>query len=244
MALKIFRPGFLSLSEDKDLCENIKNIFGFYPGNIFLFKLAFRHKSAAHELKDGVKDSNERLEYLGDAILSAIIAEFLFKKYPFKDEGFLTELRSKIVNRNHLNKLAIRLGIDKLVELGSDIQNQPKSIYGDAFEALLGAIYLDKGYEFTRRIVIDNIIKLHVDVNELKSTESNFKSKLIEFTQKEKLSLEFNFIGEEGSGNYKYYLIEVLIQGKSYGRGQDFSIKAAEQAAAEQACIKLHINGI
>ena len=112
----MFKPVKAHFSSEKELFEAINNIFGFYPGNIFLYKLAFRHKSVAHELKKGLKDSNERLEYLGDAILSAVVADYLFKKFPYKDEGFLTEMRSKLVSRNQFNQLAIKLGIDKIIQ--------------------------------------------------------------------------------------------------------------------------------
>ncbi|MCF8296873.1 MAG: ribonuclease III [Saprospiraceae bacterium] len=239
--MKVFNPVKAHFSSEKDLFESIKNIFGFYPGNIFLYRLAFRHKSVATELKDGVKDSNERLEYLGDAILSAVVADYLFKKFPYKDEGFLTEMRSKLVSRSQFNKLAIKLGVDKFVNSTQDSNNIPKSIFGDAFEALIGAIYLDKGYEFTRKIIIEKIIKIHLDIEEIESTDKNFKSKLIEWVQKEKMNLEFKVVEEIGEGNYKQYLVEVFIDEVSYGMGQDFSIKAAEQNAAEKACIKAEI---
>ena len=143
--MSVFKPVKAHFSEDKDLYESIKNIFGFYPGNIFLYKLALTHKSVAEEIKEGVKDSNERLEFLGDAILGSIVADFLFKKYPFKDEGFLTETRSKIVSRFQLNHLSLKLGLDKLIVSSSDKQTNARSILGDAFEAFVGAMYLDKG---------------------------------------------------------------------------------------------------
>lgn len=239
--MKVFNPVKAYFSSEKDFFESIKNIFGFYPENIFLYRLAFRHKSVAHELKDGIKDSNERLEFLGDAILSAAVADYLFKKFPFKDEGFLTEMRSKLVSRNQFNKLAIKLGIDKFVQSTQDANNVPKSIYGDAFEAFIGAIYLDKGYDFTKKLIIEKIIKIHLDIEEIESTDKNFKSKLIEWVQKEKMSLDFKVVGEIGEGNFKQYIVEVFIDEESYGQGQDFSIKAAEQNAAEKACIKADI---
>ena len=144
MTFDVIKPIRVFLSEDKQLFVALKNIFGYYPGNIFLYKLAFRHKSQAIELNNGNRVSNERLEYLGDAILSAVVADHLFKMFPYKDEGFLTEMRSRIVSRVQLNKLSQKMGIN----------NVYRSMKGDAFEALIGAIYLDKGYNFTRQIII------------------------------------------------------------------------------------------
>ena len=239
--MKVFKPVKARFSSEKDLFEAIKNIFGFYPGNIFLYKLAFRHKSVAQELKKGLKDSNERLEYLGDAILSAVVADYLFKKFPYKDEGFLTEMRSKIVSRNQFNNLAIKLGIDKIIQSTQDANNIPKSINGDAFEAVIGAVYLDKGYDFSKKLIIEKIIKIHIDIEELESTDKNFKSKLIELVQKEKKNLEYKVVNEVGEGNFKQYVVEVFIDEVSFGKGQDFSIKGAEQSASEKACIKVGI---
>jgi len=223
--------------------ESIKNIFGFFPGNIFLYKLALTHKSVATEIKEGVKDSNERLEYLGDAILGSIVADYLFKKFPFKDEGFLTETRSKIVSRAQLNNLSIRLGLNKLIESASNSNSQNgKSINGDAFEAFIGAMYLDKGFAFAHRIVTENIIKVHLDLDELVEKEVNFKSKLIEWAQKERKEIEFKVIKEQGSGNTKQYISKVFIDGVPHEQGVDFSIKGAEKLAAEKTFQQLSLN--
>jgi ribonuclease-3 len=216
----------------------IKNIFGFYPGNISLYKLAFRHKSASAELKNGFKINNERLEFLGDAILSAVVADFLFKKFPFKDEGFLTELRSKIVSRSQLNKLSEKLGLNKLIQT-TDSSSFNRSILGDAFEALIGAIYIDKGYQFTSKIILGRIIKYHLNIDEIESTEVNFKSKLIEFAQKEKKTVEFVVVDEVGYGYQKYYVINALLDKIVLGQGKDTAIKKAEQNASEDALNKL-----
>ncbi len=223
-------------SSDKQLFQSIKNIFGYYPGNIFLYKLAFRHKSAAKEVINGVRVSNERLEYLGDAVLSSAIADYLFKKFPYKDEGFLTEMRSKIVNRAQLNKLSKKLGLDRFLESENDSKNLCKSINGDAFEAVIGAMYLDKGYNFTRKIIIKRIINLHLDIDEIEKLESNYKSKLIEWSQKEKKELEFNVIDEVGDGYNKQYVVQVLVNKKAISQARDYSIKGAEQIASEKAC--------
>lgn len=235
-------PGFVRvwLSKDKNLAQAIKNIFGFYPGNIFLYQLAFRHKSAAVESHNGHKISNERLEYLGDAVLGAVVADYLFKKFPYKNEGFLTEMRSRIVSRSSLNKLSQKLGLDILVSLISDNKSVFKSVNGDAFEALIGAIYLDMGFQFTRRIIIKRIIELHVDVETLQKTEVNFKSRLLEWGQKEKRNIEFIVKSESGEGYRKQYQIEVRLDGTAMANASDYSIKGAEQLAAEKAWNQLH----
>ncbi len=232
--MSVFKPVKAHFSEDKELFESIKNIFGFYPGNIFLYKLALTHKSVASEIKEGVKDSNERLEYLGDAILGAIVADFLFKKFPFKDEGFLTETRSKIVSRAQLNSLSMKLGLDKLISSSSDRRNNARSIKGDAFEAFVGAVYLDKGYEFTQKKVVENIIKVHMDLDDLVENEINFKSKLIEWSQKERREIDFKVVKEVGIGVDKQYIVRIFIDSEAYEDGCDFSIKGAEKLAAEK----------
>lgn len=226
-------------SNNKKLYQSIKNIFGFYPENIFLYELALRHKSIADEIHPGAKNSNERLEFLGDAILDAVIADFLFKLFPYKDEGFLTKMRSKIVSRVQLNKLSIKLGINQLVQSTKDIYSQPKSINGDAFEAIIGAMYIDKGYDFTRRIIIEKIVKLHLDIDELENTETNFKSRLIEWAQKEKKDVEFKVVREVGNGNKRQHIIELFVDHELIATAKDFSIKGAEQLAAEKAFNKL-----
>ena len=226
--------------EQKELAHSIKNIFGFYPENIFLYALAFRHKSVAEELQDGIKNSNERLEYLGDAILSAVVADYLFKIFPYKDEGFLTKMRSKMVSRAQLNKLSLRLGISELIQATKDKGSQPKSLNGDAFEALIGAIYLDKGYKFTRKIIIDRVYKAAIDIDELEKTETNFKSRLIEWSQKEKKVVEFRHSKEGNASTRKnMHQISLYIDNVLVSKGKDYSIKAAEQIAAEKACQKV-----
>lgn len=235
--------GFIRVlfGRNKQLARAIKNILGFYPVNVHLYHLAFRHKSAAIEISTGKKMSNERLEYLGDAVLGTIIADYLFFKYPFKDEGFLTQMRSKFVSRAHLNKLSMKLGIDKMIKTDSDSVSNYRSMGGDAFEALVGAIYIDKGYNFTRHIIIDRIIKLHIDLEELENRELNFKSKLIEYVQREKLSFEFRVVKEIGKGYTKQYVVEVLVNKQTAGTGMGFSIKTAENTAAEIACGNLNV---
>jgi ribonuclease III len=237
------RPLRFYLSNEKHFYEAIKNIFGFYPENIFLYKLAFRHKSQSEVLLNGMRVSNERLEFLGDTVLSTVVADHLFRMFPFKDEGFLTEMRSKIVSRAQLNKLSLRLGIDQLIIHTQEKNNVYRSIKGDAFEAIIGAIYLDKGFEFTRKVLINRVIKNNFDLNELIATDVNFKSKLIEWAQKEKRTLEFLVVQEVGAGYHKQYVVDVLINNEVVGTGRDYSIKGAEQNAAMKAIEHFGING-
>lgn len=226
-------------SPDKELVIQIRNIFGFYPVNISLYTLALRHKSAPQKNGHGVKISNERLEFLGDAILDAIVADYLFKRFPYKDEGFLTQMRSKIVSRNHLNKLALKLGFNHLIKSTPDQNFHNKSMLGDAFEAFVGALYLDKGYAKAERLIVNHILRMHVDIEELMNQDTNYKSKLIEWAQHYKRPIEFNVVEEIGSGYNKQYIIEILIDGEPRGRGRDYSIKGAEQHAAGKVCENL-----
>jgi ribonuclease-3 len=238
LTFDVIPPIRVFLSEDKQLFLALKNIFGFYPGNIFLYKLAFRHKSQAIEMNNGSRISNERLEYLGDAILSAIVADHLFKIFPYKDEGFLTEMRSRIVSRAQLNKLSQKMGIDLLITVNND-NNVYRSIKGDAFEALVGAMYLDKGYNFTRQIIIERVIRQHYDLHELENNNTNYKSRIIEWAQREKHSVEFVTLNEVGHGYNKQYVVDVLIDKISMGKGRDYSIKGAEQDAAMKALLQI-----
>jgi ribonuclease-3 len=233
----------LYLSPSRKYVKTLKNLLGFVPGNLSLYRLAFRHKSVAQNVKKGVKNSNERLEFLGDAVLGSVVAEVLFKLYPYKDEGFLTELRSKIVNRANLNQLGRKLGFDKLVEYDNRMISTTRqgSLLGDAFEALVGAVYLDKGYDFTKNFLINHIIKSHIDIHTLEQTETNFKSKLIEWCQRHGKDIVFEQItNQEGESN-KLFTISVNVDGEVMGSGKEFSKKLAEKLAAEKACEALGI---
>lgn len=241
--IDVIKPIRVILSEEKELYSSIKNIFGFYPGNIFLYKLAFRHKSQAKEVANGNKVSNERLEFLGDAILSAVVADHLFKMFPYKGEGFLTEMRSRIVSRSQLNKLSTKLGLDKLIKADQDVKGGFRSMSGDAFEAIIGAIYLDKGYQFTYKVIVEQIIQNHFDLDLLEHNDTNYKSRLIEWAQREKKQIEFVTVQEVGHGYNKQYIVEVLIDKAASGTGRDFSIKSAEQNAAMRALMEMEQNG-
>src|ERR1700744_684591 len=233
----------LYLSPNRKYVKSLKNLLGFVPGNLSLYRLAFRHKSVAQNVKKGVKNSNERLEFLGDAVLGSVVAEVLFKLYPYEDEGFLTELRSKIVNRVNLNQLARKLGFEQLIQYDNRMVNSPRqgSLLGDAFEALIGAIYLDKGYDFTRSFLINNIIKTHIDIRKLEQTETNFKSKLIEWCQRHSKDISFDLVNNLDGENVKLFTVQASVDGEVVGMGKEFSKKNAEKLAAEKACETLGI---
>ena len=233
----------LYLSPHRKYVRVLKNLLGFVPGNLSLYRLAFRHKSVAQNIKKGVKNSNERLEFLGDAVLGSVVAEVLFKLYPYEDEGFLTELRSKIVSRVNLNQLARKLGFEKLIEYDSRIMGSSRqgSLLGDAFEALIGAVYLDKGYDFTRNFLVNHIIKSHIDIHTLEQTETNFKSKLIEWCQRHGKDISFDLVSNGEGENMKLFSVNASIDGEIMGLGKEFSKKNAEKLAAEKACEALGI---
>jgi ribonuclease-3 len=234
----------LYFSQDKAFLNKLKNILGFVPGNAALYKMAFRHRSVAKVLQNGTRSSNERLEFLGDAILGSVIAELLFKSYPYKEEGFLTEMRSKIVNRANLNQLARKMGFDQLIVFDQkmvNIQTKHHSMLGDAFEALIGAIYLDKGYNYTKDFLIKRIVKPYIDIHTLELTETNFKSKLIEWCQRQGKDFTFDMVENDVGESAKLFTIKVVVDGEVYGVGRDYNKKNAEKLAAEKACEALSI---
>lgn len=218
-------------SRDRIFILSLTQIIGSYPRNTSLYQLAFRHKSFEQEVDGKLIPNNERLEFLGDAVLGTVVAHYLFKLFPYKDEGFLTEMRAKIVSREQLNKLSVKLGLDQHVK--ENVDNKSKAIFGDALEALIGAIYLDQGYEGSKQFIINRILKYHIDMEKLEVTETNFKGKLIDWCQKEKKEIKFELMGEIGEGYGKKHEVYVAIDGKRYGKAMDFSKKKAEKRAAE-----------
>ena len=229
--------------KDKRLAYAIKNIVGSKPLNLSLYRLAFRHVSASKEIKAGVKISNERLEYLGDAVLGTIVAEFLFQKFPYRDEGFLTETRSRIVNRESLNQVGQKIGLPKIVEseMGNKVPYSFKSLYGDTLEALNGAIYLDRGYYFCRKFINSRLINPFFDLDNIIATTTNFKSKIIEWSQKDNKEIDFKLKSVEGSQRFKEFKVELNINGTPFSEGKGATKKKAEQEAARIACEKLQI---
>lgn len=187
-------------------------------------------------MTEGHRTNNERLEYLGDAILGSVVAEYLYKKYPLKGEGFLTEMRSKIVSRKSLGQLARKIGMMELIEHQRGVEGAFKSLGGDAFEALIGAIYLERGYRFTRKVIIDKLLCTYIDIDEVAKTDWNFKSKLIDWGQKNHKKVTFEIVRSvvRGHSGRREYECRVDIDGQPQQSAIEYTIKAAEQLAAEK----------
>jgi ribonuclease-3 len=186
--------------------------------------------------------NNERLEYLGDAVLGTIVAEYLYNRFPFKDEGFLTQLRSRVVNRSFLTQLTFKMKLNRYVISNANSVSESSHLYGDLLEAFIGAIYLDCGYAVTKQFVIKKIFNQHVDIQAMERTDNNFKSQLIEWGQKMKQEVEFKTVNNPDSGSEKMpFLTEACIDGKVMGKGEGFSKKEAQQNAAQQALDRLSL---
>lgn len=238
----------LYFSKDKGFVRDIFEISGYVPKEIFLYRLALTHSSSINGLatdkdrkKAAARGCNERLEFLGDSILDSIIAEFLFKIYPTKGEGFLTEMRSKIVNRKSLNKICRKLRVDTLIRHRQN-GSINESMYGDALEALIGAIYMDLGYHFTKRFVYKRILEPHVHLHTVERQIISYKNKLIEYVQKTKMGqLVFEVIEEIGDGRAKIFRIAARVGGQTLGIGEGKNKKTAEQRASQDALTKLKL---
>lgn len=215
-----------------------KGILGFYPRRIDLYELALRHKSTSILSEDGLLLNNERLEFLGDAVLNVLVSDILFHRFDTQKEGFLTKTRSRIVQRESLNRMAIELGLDKLIIATPTVNTPHISIYGNALEALIGAIYTDQGYRRCRQFLEKQLIARFIDLDDLVSTEANFKSTLLEWSQRGKKAIQFEtkeFLNE----GFKQFHAVVLLQGDMLGEGMGHSKKEAQQHASKQALIKL-----
>lgn len=229
-------------SKDKRLASSIKLITGRKPLNLSLYRLALTPSGLGEETSKGIKISNERLEFLGDAVLGSVIAEHLFKKFPYRDEGFLTESRSKLVNRETLNEVGIKIGLKKTLEQVVDSRQfiGNKSLFGDILEAFVGAIYLDRGYSFTQKFILQRIL-LHIDLESMISTVTNYKSKIIEWSQKESKSVEYKVLRVHGNQRFKEFVVELNIDGEPVAEGKGSTKKKAEQEASKNACEILKI---
>jgi len=226
----------ITFSPGRDFYIKMVRLLGFLPGKQFLYEIAFIHKSASSTLENGQVINNERLEYLGDAILDAVIADYLYTRFPDRNEGFLTQLRAKLVKRKMLNKLADNLGIAPLLVSRTNTDQSKINLLGNAFEALIGAIYLDKGYVRTKRYVIKKVLNKYVDLEKLSRKESDFKSRIIEWAQKNKQ--EISFVSKEDpneASNVIHYTAKLMLEEKEIGIGHGHTKKEAEQKAAEQA---------
>jgi ribonuclease-3 len=226
---------------DQMLVTAIQNIAGLTPSNIALYKLATLHSSIAKESNNGFKESNERMEYLGDAVLGAAVADYLFKKFPFKDEGFLTEIRSRIVNREALNLLARRIGVGNIVQYDSKNSHLQQVILGNTLEAIVGAIYLDKGFLRCKKFVIDKLIAPNYDLDALINSNSNYKSRIIEWAQREGKDVRFEILDVKKSRNHKEFTAQVIVDKEPMGTGYGNNKKKAEQDAAFKTCEMLNL---
>ena len=196
--------------------------------------MALRHKSVSRGNAEMAMASNERLEFLGDAMLDAVVADHLFRVFPYKDEGFLTKMRSRIVSRQHLNSLAMKLGINDLLEMEGGTM-PGSSVYGNALEALIGSVYLDGGYMHAKNFILKRLFGIYIDLDEIENTETDFKSRLTEWAQKEKKNLEFRVMEEARSNENRNFLVGVFVNNSLLGQASNYSKKRAEQMAAEKA---------
>jgi len=218
--------------------KQLKNVLGFSPDNISLYKTALTHRS----VRENADENNERLEYLGDAVLSALVADYLFMRYPYKEEGFLTEMRSKMVNRQQLNEIALRMGLKKITLYNkSDGSLKISQIFGNTLEALVGAIYLDRGYKKTAKWVTDRIILPHMFIDDLELLEINHKNKLYGWANKNGKVLEFETVEERVENGRRLFTIAAVVDGKNMAEGKAFNKKDASQIAAQMAVVMLGI---
>jgi ribonuclease-3 len=236
LAFSIFN---ILVTSDKDLrvfARQLKNVLGFTPGNLTLYKTALSHRS----MREGTDENNERLEFLGDAVLSSIIGHYLFRKYPYKDEGFLTEMRSKMVNRQKLNEIALKMGLKKITIYNKqDNALKISQIFGNTLEALVGAVYLDKGYSKTSRWVENYIILPHLFTDELEEIDINIKNKLIGWATKNGKQVDFNTIHESIQNGRRLFTIAVVVDGELITEAKAFNKKDAGFMAAKLAVEKL-----
>jgi ribonuclease III len=227
----------------REFSSRLKKILGFKPGNLKLYEIAFIHRSATFTMPDGKKINNERLEYLGDAVLDAILSDYLFEKFPDATEGFMTKIRSRIVNRDILNQLSISMGINNILISNISSVQPTKNLYGDAFEALIGSVFLDKGFKKTKKLFIRNVLNKYLDLEVIINTDTDYKSLVFEWVQKHKSNLIFTYNEEYDFNRKKSVFSTILIIDKEeMGEGHGSSKKEAEQEAASQAWKRLKDN--
>lgn len=236
-SLKRFYNAYIS--PERDISRRLKQIIGFTPSNLRIFKQAFFHKSTQSE-KEYAMQNNERLEYLGDAVLGTIVAEYLFQKYPNADEGFLTKMRSKIVKRKSLNKIGDSMGVDMLLNEFNNTRIS-RSMLGNAVEALVGAVYLEKGYDGTKRFIVRRMLRKFVDIHELEHYDDNYKSQLLEYCQKKGQNVSYRLLTRYKMDKRDRFKVAVIIDGQKVAVADDFNKKSAEQQASEKALQKLSI---
>lgn len=225
------------ISPERNIAQRLRQIIGFTPANLGIFKQAFFHKSTQSDKEYGFQN-NERLEFLGDAVLGTIVAEYLFQKYPNADEGFLTKMRSKIVKRNSLNDIGDSMEVDMLLNEFNNTRIS-RSMLGNAVEALVGAIYLEVGYDGTKRFIIRRMLRKFVDVHELESFDDNYKSQLLEYCQKNGQTVSYRLISRYKMDKRDRFKVAVVINNEKVAVADDFNKKSAEQLASERALEKL-----
>ncbi len=229
--------GFIQhlFSNDKRLSNAIKNICGFYPNKINYYRLAFTY-SSQYAQKKGDRDNYERLEFLGDSVLATVISDFLYKRYPTKDEGFLSLMRSRIVSKESLAAISVKIGLEQLLNIKLENNRNQKSIREDLFEALIGAIYLDKGYNEAKHFLIQRVIKYFIDFETLENTDTDYKSQFIRLSQKLKFDFQLAVVNDDLDKDMnKVYSVDLIVNGNKVGVGTSFSKKKAEQIACQQA---------
>ena len=230
----------LLFRKDRESYFCFYRILGFFPRDIRFYQQALLHKSTSVRSEKGRPLNNERLEFLGDAILDAIVGDIVYKHFEGRREGFLTNTRSKIVQRETLNKLAVEIGLDKLVKYSTRSSSHNSYMYGNAFEAFIGAIYLDQGYERCKQFMEKKILKNYIDLDKMSRKEVNFKSKLIEWSQKNKMEVSFELIEQFLDRDYNpMFHTEVRIESLSAGTGTGYSKKESQQNAAQMALKKI-----
>lgn len=225
-----------SSQKDKELKAQLVQMLHFKPQNIQLYQMALTHSSASNL----PNIHNERLEFLGDAFLGSIVGEMLYLKYPNKDEGFLTEMRSKIVNRQNLDQLAMDIGLNKLIQFNkSDKVLLGSHIFGNALEALIGAIYLDKGYATTKQFILKYLVHPYIDLDTLEITEINFKKGIYQWAQKMHKTIDFKIIGEERIGKRRLFKVGIYLDDELWLEGTGWNKKEASQKVAEKALVMI-----
>ncbi len=227
----------------REFSSRLKKLLGFKPGNLKLYEIAFIHRSATFILPDSKKINNERLEYLGDAVLDAILSDYLFGKFPDATEGFMTKIRSRIVNRDLLNQLAVSMGLNNILISNISSVQPTRNLYGDALEALIGSVFLDKGFRKTKKFFIGNVLNKYLDLEVIINTDTDYKSLVFEWVQKHKSNLIFTY-NEEYDFKLKksVFSTTLIIDREELGEGHGSSKKEAEQEAASQAWEKLKDN--
>jgi len=217
----------------RDFRSRLKHLLKFHPVNLRLYEMAFIHRSATFTLPDGTKINNERLEYLGDAIIESILSDYLFHHYPDASEGFLTKTRSRIVKRETLNQLGIAMKLDSLIVSNLATSDTPRNLYGNVLEALTGVLFIDLGYDRTRRFFIEKVLKRHLNLHEVLASETDFKSLILEYCQKNRLKLNFIFRESTGQDNtHPVFAVDLEINNETMARGEGSTKKEAEQEAS------------